>query len=82
MDISNFMFSKMRNICSIRGSYFHPFLLTFFIDDSLYEGDMILDGDQKNAIFNTTNSYASIKDSRRLWPRKMIPYMMSADICK
>lgn len=82
MDMSNFMLSKMGDTRSIRGSCFHRFLFTFSIDDSLYEGDMILDGDQKNAIFNTANRYASIKDTRKLWPRKIIPYMISADICK
>jgi len=44
----------------------------------LHEGDMILTPSQQEALID--NTYASIKDTRKLWSTRYIPYMFSADI--
>ena len=46
-------------------------ILIFFIDIGAYEGDIILDPDEKEETFGQV-TYASIKGGR--WPNGIIPY--------
>ena len=50
---------------------------TFLLDPSLFEGDIVLDPDEREGMKNG-NAYASIKGGR--WPNARIPYVIDSSI--